>query len=89
MFETIKKLIHDCLTENDGQSFCPFRVGGAGLSATGIPTFIGASLWSVIHGHWDPVAYGTAFAAMMSGMALLAGGVAFKARTDDVRRDHE
>lgn len=84
MFATLKKLIHDCLTENDGQSFCPFRVGGFALSATSIPTFIICSIMSVHKtGTFDAVAFGTGFAAMMGGLAVLAGGVALKAKTDD------
>lgn len=83
MFATLKTLLHDCLTENDGVSYDPFRVGGFALSATGIPTFIGCAIWTTVKtGHFDAVAFGTAFAAMMAGMAALAGGVALKARTD-------
>lgn len=83
MFATLKKLLHDCLTENDGDSYCPFRVGGFALSAGGIPSFIGCAIWTTIQtDHFDAIAFGTAFAAMMTGMAALAGGVALKARTD-------
>lgn len=89
MLAQLKKLIHDCLTENDGTSYCPFRCGGAALSATGIPAFIANSVWAGFHGHWDPMAFGTGFAAMFGGMSMLAAGVAFKARTDDHRGDHE
>jgi len=83
MFAQLKKLIHDCLTENDGKSYCPFRVSGAALSATSIPTYAGAAITCLIKsGTLDFVAFGTGFAAIMGGLGLLAGGVAFKARTD-------
>lgn len=83
MFAQLKKLIHDCLTENDGKSYCPFRVSGATLASTGIPTFVAAGIASLINHHGlDYVAFGTGFAAIMGGLGLLAGGVAFKARTD-------
>lgn len=83
MWATLKKLLRDCTTENNGTSYCPFRVSGLALNTTSLPTFIGCSIWSTIQtGHFDAVAFGTAFAAIMGGNALLAGGVAFKARTD-------
>lgn len=79
----IKKLIHDCLTENDGVSYCPFRLGGAALSVTGIPTFIGCAIYSTVtSGRFDYVGFGTSFGMIMTGMAGLAAGVAIKARTD-------
>lgn len=85
MISAFKKLLHDVLTENDGTSYCPFRCGGFALSATGIPTLIGCTIYSThINGHFDMMAFGSAFAAMMGGMALLAGGVAMKARTDNL-----
>jgi hypothetical protein len=83
MFTTLKKLVLDCLTENDGKSFCPVRVAGFGLAMTAIPTFITCTLYAVHHtGHFDFVGFGSAFAAMMAGLGVLAGGVALKAKTD-------
>lgn len=77
------KLVKDCLTENDGQSYDPFRVGGAALSTLGIPTFAAGGIMSIVKsGTLDYVAFGTGFGAMMAGLAVLAGGVAFKAKTD-------
>lgn len=79
----LKKLIKDCLTENDGQSYCPFRVAGALLTSTSIPTFIGSTLYTVfLNHHFDYIAFGTAFGAMASGLSVLAAGVGFKAKTD-------
>jgi hypothetical protein len=70
------------LTENDGTSFCPFRVAGCALSSAGVPTFIGGAVWQIVHGQFNVIQFGTAFAAMMAGVAVLAGGVALKAKTD-------
>lgn len=83
MWATAKKIFNDCTTEIDGKTYCPFRVGGVALTATSFPTFIGLSIFSVLKDashHFDMIAFGTAFGLMMSGVAALAGGVAFKAR---------
>jgi len=83
MWATIRKVVKDCSTEIDGKTFCPIRVGGMSLIGSGIPTFIGLSIFSVIQNpehHFDMIAFGTAFGAIMSGIALVAGGVTFKAR---------
>lgn len=83
MFASISKLIKDCLTENDGKSYCPFRVSGASLSALGIPTFVAGGVMSIIKtGTLDYITFATGFGAMMTGLAVLAGGIALKARTD-------
>ena len=78
----LKKLIRDCLTENNGTSYDPFRVAGAALSAAGIPTFIGGAIVQIHTGKFDLIQFATAFAAMLAGLAVLAGGVALKAKTD-------
>ncbi|SAK98559.1 hypothetical protein AWB80_07551 [Caballeronia pedi] len=83
MFDSIKKLVHDCLTENNGTSYCPFRVGGCALTLGGIPTFLGCAIYTtVVNGHFQFTEFGVGFGAMMTGMGVLAGGVALKARTD-------
>jgi hypothetical protein len=82
VWEQLKKLVKDCLTENNGSSYCPFRVAGAALSAAGIPTFLGCAVYAAYQGHFDPIAFGGGFAAMMSGLGVLAGGIALKAKTD-------
>lgn len=89
VFASIIKLFRDCLTENDGASYCPFRVGGFALSGSAIPTFIGCTIWTTIRsGQFDAVTFGAAFISMMSGLAILAGGVALKARTDTPADGH-
>lgn len=83
MFAGLKKLLRDCLTENDGASFCPFRVSGFALSSTAIPTFIGGTLWDIYKtGHFDSMVFAGAFSTMLGGLTILATGVAIKARTD-------
>lgn len=83
MFETIKRVVKDCVTENNGTSYCPFRVSGFGFAAGGCPTFLACALWTTFKtGHCDYMAFGAGFASMMGGLALLAAGVAMKARTD-------
>lgn len=78
----LKKLVKDCLTENNGTSYDPFRVAGATLTSAGIPTFIGAALVQIHTGKLDLFQFATAFATMLAGLAVLAGGVALKAKTD-------
>jgi hypothetical protein len=83
MFEQIKKLVKDCLTENNGTSYCPFRVAGASLSVLGIPTFVAGGIASIYKtGALDYITFATGFGAMMTGLAVLAGGIALKAKTD-------
>jgi hypothetical protein len=83
MWAELKKLLHDCLTENNGTTYCPFRVSGFVLNAMSFPTFIGSTIYTVIHNHtFDMTAFGMSHAAILAGCAALAGGVALKARTD-------
>jgi hypothetical protein len=79
----LMKMVKDCLTENNGTSYCPFRVAGGALAAGGIPTFIGCTVFATVStGRFDSTQFGIAFGSMMAGLTALAAGVAFKARTD-------
>ncbi|HEY2011376.1 MAG TPA: hypothetical protein VGH23_20475 [Rhizomicrobium sp.] len=71
MLETIKKVFRDAFTENAaGTVFCPIRALGAAL----ISTHTGAMLWQLIaHGLFDPVAFGTGSAALLSAFAAAIG----------------
>lgn len=83
MWATLKKLIHDCLTENDGQSYCPVRVLGMSFGGGGGLTFLAATVYMVVkHGTFDPGAFATAFVGIMGGFGLLGGTIALKAKTD-------
>jgi hypothetical protein len=81
MLDTARKVFKDCTTENNGTSFCPFRVSVMFMIFTGWPVFLGAVIFTVWHSHtFDMIAFGTAFGAMFAGTATLAGGVAVKSR---------
>jgi hypothetical protein len=83
MWAELKKLLKDCLTENGNKTYCMFRVAGAFHAVTGVSTFVGGAVYTIVHSHaFDMQSFGIAFGAMMSGCALLAGGVAMKARTE-------
>lgn len=83
MWAELKKLVKDCLTENNGTSYCMFRVCGAALVAMGLPAFVSAAVVSIVKTHTlDYVAFGTGFAAMMGSLGILATGVAIKQRSD-------
>jgi hypothetical protein len=83
MWAALQKALKDCVTERDSKTYCPFRIGGCALTATGIPAFIGLSIHSAIASqHFDMQAFGMAFATMMGGISALAGTVAFKVRSE-------
>lgn len=85
MLLTIRKLFRDCLTQNDGKSYDPIRVGGAALTVTGLPTFIWGTVYSTIHTqHFDYQGFAFAFGGVAAGMLALATGVSVKARTDTI-----
>lgn len=83
MWATVKKVFKDSTTENNGESYCAFRVAAVALLGTGFPTFLSCTVYTVYrNGTFDMVSFGTALCAMLSGTAVLAGGVAFKNRSD-------
>ncbi|AXT46337.1 hypothetical protein [Chromobacterium rhizoryzae] len=83
LLTALTKCIKDCLTENDGSSYCPFRVSGAALAGSGIPTFIWGTVHTVIKtGTLDYVAFATGLGGMLTGFTVLCAGVALKAKTD-------
>jgi hypothetical protein len=84
MWAELKKLVHDCLTENNGQTYCPFRLATAFMITTGWPSFLAMSFYSVWHSKsFDMVSFGTAFAAMLAGTAILVGGITVKSRYEN------
>jgi hypothetical protein len=83
MWQTLKKLVHDCLTENDGISYCPVRLFGCGLAMGGIPTYLIGGIVAIHTGHFEFQAFSIGFATMMGGLGALGLGVAAKAFTDN------
>ncbi|AVG17366.1 hypothetical protein CFN79_16685 [Chromobacterium vaccinii] len=86
----LTKCLKDCLTENDGASYCPFRIAGMALAGSGIPTFI----WGAVHtvlmtGALDYVAFATGFGGMLTGLTVLCAGIALKAKTDRPAPENE
>ena len=80
---TLKKVVKDCCTENDGVSFCPFRLMGFITASVGIPIFFGGTIWySALSKTFDCFHFAQAFTTFMGGIALLATAVAIKAVTD-------
>lgn len=85
MLALLKKLCKDCLTENDGATYDPFRLGGAFLTLPSVPTFIWATVYSTMHeGHIDYIGFAAGFGGIITGMGVLAAGVSVKARTDQI-----
>lgn len=76
------KLLRDILTENDGKTYCPVRIFGAGLAGSGVPTFIWGAVAQVQAHAFHLVPFAQAFGVMMLGIGALGGGVAVKALTD-------
>ena len=83
MLDSLKSVLFSAITENDGKSACPFRIAGLALSGGGIPTFLLSSVYTTYKNEaFDPIQFATSFSLMMGGLAVLAGGVALKAKTD-------
>jgi hypothetical protein len=83
MWRALKKILKDCMTEQDGVTWCPFRIAGCGTTATSIPTFIWLAVWSALHGQpVDLKDFAIAFGGMMTGISVLAGTVAFKIKSE-------
>lgn len=79
------KVLKDCTTENNGQSYDVVRIMVIAVGAPGTLTFFGCTIYSVIasDGHrFDYVSYGTALCAILAGLATTAAGIALKQRTD-------
>jgi hypothetical protein len=79
----IIKAVKDSGTENDGKSYDLARVATIFMLFTGFPTFLFLCVYSVVHRiSFDMIAFGTAFGAMLGGIAAVTGAVAFKQKTD-------
>lgn len=82
---TIKRILKDCLTENDGKSFCPVRCCGMSLSIPTILIFLyaGARLAIVGDQPFPFHDFAVSFTVIAGGISAVLGlGVAAKAFTD-------
>lgn len=85
MWNQIKKLLHDCLTENDGKSYDVIRVIVMLVGCSGFPTFLGLSIYTVVKSsdhHFDMQSFGVAMCAILVGLCTAAVGVSQKQKTD-------
>lgn len=67
------KVINDCLTERDGQSYDPVRIGG-------IIAFIVYNVVTVVHSFdhhhaFDPIAYSTGISILLG---VISAGITYK-----------
>lgn len=68
MWEEIKKVIHDCLTEDDGVSYCPAKIS----SFIALFSYLGNTTYSIHTGHApDLQSFGVGLAAVLSGCGAL------------------
>jgi hypothetical protein len=85
MFASIKHVIKSCTTENDGESYDMARVVALSMVASGFPAFLALCAYSVYASpehRFDMISFGTAFGAMLAGVAAVTAGVAMKQRSD-------
>ena len=82
MWATIKKLVKDLLTENDGLSYCPIRCFAAAISVPGILLFVIGYSVQIYKGQFDGQQMAIAFSTIMAGFAASGLGIAAKATTD-------
>ncbi|MFA7347275.1 MAG: hypothetical protein WCZ86_05905 [Desulfurivibrionaceae bacterium] len=82
MWESAKKLIKDCCTGIDGTTYDPARVVGYGSAFALVTTFSFAMAIHAINGQFDAQASGIGAAALLGGVAAVAGGVALKSKTE-------
>ena len=69
MFAGLGKFWGD-LMQDGGGFYCPVRIFGSGL----ISTHVGATIVQVImHGTFDPMAFGTGSAALIAGVGAAIG----------------
>jgi hypothetical protein len=80
---TIKKIVKDCLTENDGKSYCPVRCFGAAFTVPSIAIFIVAggrmALQPKFPLHDFAMSFSIMIAAICGGFGI---GITAKAFTD-------
>jgi hypothetical protein len=83
VWSEIKKMVKDCLTENDGQSYCMVRCVGAALSLPAIVVFLVASARMAFQPNFPLHDFAMSFSIMMGVIVTSFGvGIAVKALTD-------
>jgi len=77
----ISKIIKDCLTGIDGETYDPARIYGA----LAVNVFFFNSMYALYKGQtWDPVNYGTGFGLLL---AAFGAAVALKSKTEPTQAD--
>lgn len=83
IFTSISKLVRDCLTENDGISYCPIRAVGSGLTIPAIGIFLYSSAVKAHAGTLDLMGFALALGVMVGAVTtLFSAAIAVKAITD-------
>lgn len=80
MVAFLKKLVKDCLTENNGESYDVIRVITLLIGGSGWLTFLYKVLSSTAP--FDMSGFGTAMCLILAGVCAAAIGVAQKQKTD-------
>ena len=75
LFKTLSKLVRDCLTGIDGQSFDYARVGGCG----GVAVLLAGAIVMIVQGKFGPVEFATALGGLIAGTCI---GVKVKESTE-------
>ncbi len=84
MWQTVKRMVKDCLTENDGKSYCPVRCVGTAFSLPSIAVFLTAGCRMAFQPNFPLHDFALSFSIMMGGIAGGLGlGIAAKALTDN------
>ena len=79
MLEQINKVIKDCLTGIDGETYDPARI----YLAAGVAVFLGNAVLALIHGQtWNAQDFGLGFGALL---AAGGAGIALKAKTEPAK----
>jgi hypothetical protein len=79
----LKKLVKDCLTENNGTSYCPVRCVGSAISLPAIAIFLVAGIRMAFQPAFPLHDFAMSFSIMMGAICAGFGiGIAAKALTD-------
>lgn len=79
-----KKILADCLTENDGKSYCPVRVVGGLLIIPAIFVFLGGAVYMLLkHDSIDLQLFAMSLVTMVGAVTtMFSVAIAVKAITD-------